>query len=71
MSVLSWLNRDVWGPIWPNLIASVLWAVPGFTVHHVLMRRHTTRALDAQTVELKAHATALYATGAPVESEKR
>lgn len=55
MSVLAWLNRDFWGPVWPNLVASVVWAVPGFTVHHVLMRRHTTREIDRQTAELKTH----------------
>lgn len=54
-AVLSWLNRDLWGPMWPNLAASVVWAAPAFTVHHVLMRRHTTREIDRQTGELKAH----------------
>jgi hypothetical protein len=55
VSVPSWLNRDFWGPVWPNLVASVLWAAPAFTAHHVLMRRHTTREIDRQTVEIKAH----------------
>lgn len=55
MSVLSWLNRDVWGPIWPNLVASLVWAPAAFAAHHVGMRRHTTREIQRQTAELKAH----------------
>lgn len=54
-AVLAYLNRDFWGPVWPNLVASVLWAAPAFTVHHRLMRRHTTREIDRQTAEIKAH----------------
>lgn len=52
---LSYLNRDFWSPVWPNLVASVLWAAPAFVAHHVLMRRHTTREIDRQTAELKTH----------------
>ena len=43
------------GGVWSNVAASLLWAVPGFTAHHVLMRRHTTREIDRQTAEIKAH----------------
>lgn len=31
--------------VYPNLVASLLWAVPGFTVHHVLLKRHITKTL--------------------------
>lgn len=31
--------------VYPNLVASLLWAVPGLVTHHVLMRRHITRTL--------------------------
>lgn len=44
-----------WSQLWPNLLASVLWAAPGFTINHILLRRHHTRAIDAQTTQLKAH----------------
>lgn len=40
--------RDAWSPIWPNLIASVIWATPAFTIHHVLLRRHITAQLAKQ-----------------------
>jgi len=33
----------LWSQVWPNLLASLLWAVPGFTVHHLLLVRHITR----------------------------
>lgn len=39
------------GGVWANLVASVL----GFTVHHVLMRRHHANTTARQTKELKAH----------------
>jgi hypothetical protein len=41
--------------VWPNLVASVLWAAPAFTAHHLLIRRHTTREIDRQTDEIKAY----------------
>jgi hypothetical protein len=34
-----------WAAIWPNLAASLIWAAPAFTTHHVLIRRHITRTL--------------------------
>jgi hypothetical protein len=37
----AWLV-SVWGQIWPNLAANVLW-VPLAAAHHVLISRHITR----------------------------
>jgi hypothetical protein len=37
----AWLV-GVWGQIWPNLAANVLW-VPVAALHHLLMRRHIAR----------------------------
>lgn len=58
---LAWLNRDVWGPIWPNLVASLVWAPAAFAAHHVGMRRHHERVTAAQTEILKAHINATLA----------
>ena len=55
MTALAWLNRDVWGPIWPNLIASLIWAPAAFLAHHVAMRRHHERVTDEQTQLLMEH----------------
>lgn len=54
-----------WGQLWPNLLASVLWGAPGFTIHHVLTRRHVTAETDRQTEQLKAHIDAAAAGAAP------
>jgi hypothetical protein len=47
------------GGVWSNLAAALLWAGPGFTTHHVLMRRYNVRILRQetrrQTEELKNH----------------
>lgn len=43
------------GGVWANLLAAGLWALPAFTTHHVLMRRHHTKTTDAQTAQIKAH----------------
>lgn len=40
------LYVDLWGPIWPNLAASVIWAVPAFTWHHRAIKRHIDARLD-------------------------
>jgi len=43
-----------WTQLWPNLIASLLWAAPGFTVHHLLMRRHVSTETAKQTKAITA-----------------
>lgn len=44
-----------WSQVGPNLEASLLWAAPGFVLHHALTRRHITRETNRQTEELKTH----------------
>jgi F0F1-type ATP synthase membrane subunit b/b' len=34
-----------WDAVWPNVVASILWATPAFVAHHWLMRRAHARAL--------------------------
>lgn len=44
-----------WTALWPNLVASALWALPGFTINHLLLRRHHQRTADQQTQQIKDH----------------
>lgn len=37
--------RDLWGPVWPNLAASAVWAPAAFAWHHRRMRAHVDRAI--------------------------
>ncbi len=62
--VSVWRSFFDWpsGGVWSNLLASLMWAAPAFTTHHVLMRRHTSREIDRQTQEIKAH---MERTGTP------
>lgn len=56
--MVSWVSAFFsWpgGGVWSNIVAAAIWAVPGFTAHHVLIRRHHTRTTQKQTQELKAH----------------
>lgn len=46
---MGWLS-STWSAVWPNLLASVIWAAPAFTAHHLLIRRH----LDRRHQELQA-----------------
>jgi hypothetical protein len=43
------------GGVWSNLVAAGIWAIPGFTTHHLLMRRHQTNTTNKQTEDLKAY----------------
>lgn len=47
------LYVDLWGPVWPNLTASVIWATPAFAVHHRLMKRHLDRRLEEHHERLR------------------
>lgn len=47
------LYVDLWGPVWPNLAASVIWAVPAFVWHHRAIKRHITQQHE-QTVNMLA-----------------
>jgi hypothetical protein len=35
--------NTLWEAVYPNLIASALWATPAFIAQHLLLRRHITR----------------------------
>ncbi|HXR74010.1 hypothetical protein [Actinocrinis sp.] len=67
MSTLSAFFAWPSGGVWSNLLAAAMWAVPGFTTHHLLIRRHQTKTVKAQTEELKAHIDATWA--APQQGE--
>lgn len=41
---------DFWQQVYPNILASLIWAVPGFLGQHFAMRRHHRRVL-AEHVE--------------------
>lgn len=42
----TWLNRDLWGPVWPNLAASVLTLPVAFIWHHRRIKKHVTQAIN-------------------------
>ena len=50
---MNWLSAT-WAQVWPNLIASALWATPAFTTHHLLMKRH----INQRHQETRDHITA-------------
>lgn len=60
---MAWL-ADTWAATWPNLLASVIWATPAFTAHHVLMRRHVDRR-HRQLLAAGAAATPITAPDPP------
>lgn len=47
---MTWL-ASTWTAVWPNLLASMIWAAPAFTTHHLLIRRH----IDKQHRRLSRH----------------
>lgn len=47
----QYIFDDLWVPVWPNIVASVLWVVPGFIWHKTRLQSK----LDAQTEEMKQH----------------
>ena len=40
MSLLSWFNLELWGPVWPNLAASAVCATAAVVRIRVHLRRH-------------------------------
>lgn len=38
--------RDLWGPIWPNLAASVVCLPVAFAWHHRHIRKHIDKAIE-------------------------
>ncbi len=50
--MFSWLNRDIWGPIWPNLAASVIaFSAAWLVAHRYLLKRWRER----ERVSLEHH----------------
>lgn len=41
-------NRDFWAPVWPNLVANVVWATPVILLH-VMHRKHLAHVLKRLT----------------------
>ncbi|MDI5965709.1 hypothetical protein [Streptantibioticus silvisoli] len=48
---MHWLP-GAWASLWPNLAANVIW-VPVAALHHVMIRRHTTRLHHQQTQRIE------------------
>lgn len=47
----QYLFNDFWVPVWPNIAASILWAVPAFVWH----KRKVAAKIEEQTVALMQH----------------
>jgi hypothetical protein len=45
MSMVAWFNRDLWGPVWPNLAASTICGA----LVVVRVRVHLARSREAQS----------------------
>lgn len=37
--------RDLWGPVWPNLAASVAWTLPALWWHHRRVKAHISNEI--------------------------
>lgn len=59
MSILHWLNVEIWGPIWPNMVAPSIWTLVGIGLSHVHMTRHSAKRHE----ELKDHITKTLGSG--------
>ncbi len=44
--------RDLWVPVWPNLVASALWAPGALWWHHSRLRQHVTDEVERIRDEL-------------------
>lgn len=42
------LYRDLWGPVWPNLVASVVSLPVAFAWHHRRVKAHVDAAVQRQ-----------------------
>jgi hypothetical protein len=40
-----------WAGVAPNLESNVVWGAPAFAAHHLLMRRHNTDLVRAETAK--------------------
>lgn len=48
------IYRDLWGPVWPNLAASVVTLPVAFVWHHRRVRAHVDRAVAGATQKLES-----------------
>jgi hypothetical protein len=44
---------DFWTAVYPNVLASLIWAIPGFTAQHIALRRHHRRVLTEHVDALR------------------
>lgn len=65
MSVLHWLNTELWGPMWPNIFAPSAITLAAILLAHVRTRMHirtthqaTTAAVRDQLAEHQKQVTA-------------
>ena len=65
MPFLHWLNTELWGPLWPNVMAPSAWTLAAVIGTHLRAARQRER----QHREMKEHVAALAA--AKGESEGR
>lgn len=49
--MLRMLYIDVWCPIWPNLVSPNIWVIPGFVLHHKLIKRHIVKVMSREDKE--------------------
>lgn len=45
-AIIAWLNRDIWGPMWPNVFAPSVFTVLGIAISHVRLKAHHERKLN-------------------------
>lgn len=43
----AFLNRDVWGPMWPNVFAPSVFTVLGIAVSHFKLKKHHNTAVKS------------------------
>lgn len=55
---MTWLLGQLawpgWAQVYPNILASIIWATPAFLTHHLLLRRHHRRLLDQHAAQTRA-----------------
>lgn len=53
MSVLHWVNTDLWGPMWPNVFSPNVWTVVAVLCHLVATLAQQRRNHE----DMKQHVT--------------
>lgn len=49
------LIRDLWDPVWPNLVASALWAPAALWWHQSRIRKHVTAEMRQLHADVSDH----------------